>query len=61
MYTGPPLSNPECPTLAHPRVWNVATGECEVRLMGHSAGVLSVAVGPGGRTVVSGAQDKTVR
>ena len=43
------------------RIWNVATGESEAELKGHSGRVSSVVFSPDGSHVVSGSEDNTVR
>jgi WD40 repeat protein len=43
------------------RVWERATGKEVQKLTGHYGGVLSVAVTPDGRYIVSGSGDQTVR
>jgi WD40 repeat protein len=43
------------------RVWNLANGETERVLQGHTRGVTAVAVTPDGRRVVSGSGDQTLR
>jgi hypothetical protein len=43
------------------RVWNAATGECELTLKEHSGAVLSACFSPDGAKIVSASYDKTVR
>ena len=43
------------------RLWDVATGECEQTLVGHSDDVKSAGFSPDGTKVVSGSADSTVR
>ena len=43
------------------RLWNVATGECEQTLAGHSVTVWSARFSPDGTKVVSASVDKTLR
>ena len=43
------------------RIWNVATGESEKELKGHSDWVRSVAFSPDGSRIVSGSMDETVQ
>jgi WD40 repeat protein len=43
------------------RLWDLATGKEVRRFTGHEYAVLSVAVTPDGKYVVSGSRDKTVR
>ena len=43
------------------RLWNVATGECEQTLAGHSETVWSAGFSPDGTKVVSASADKTLR
>jgi WD40 repeat protein len=43
------------------RVWNAATGECELTLKGHSLAVISACFSPDGAKVVSASWDRTVR
>ena len=43
------------------KVWDVATGKCVATLEGHSGTVMSVAISPDGRRVVSGSKDKTLK
>jgi len=40
---------------------NVATGECEQTLAGHSSPVMSAGFSPDGTKVVSASNDKTLR
>ena len=47
--------------LTHGRVWDLESGECRSTLQGHDNGVMSVTISPDGKTIVSGACDKTVR
>ena len=42
-------------------MWDLASGECKSTLEGHSGTVLSVAISPDGKTIVSGSSDDTVR
>ena len=42
-------------------VWDMASGEVKSTLKGHTREVLSVAISPDGKTIVSGSVDKTVR
>ena len=42
-------------------VWDLETGTEKSKLEGHSAQVLSVAVSPDGKTIVSGSEDNTIR
>ena len=42
-------------------VWDLASGECKSTLEGHTNLVLSVAISPDGKTIVSGSGDNTVR
>jgi WD40 repeat protein len=43
------------------RVWDMASGTQIHQLEGHSAQVLSVAISPDNKQVVSGSHDRTVR
>eukprot|EP01046_Picozoa_sp_COSAG06_P034613 COSAG06_NODE_3642_length_5083_cov_40.822632_2_plen_257_part_00 len=43
------------------RVWNAATGECELTLEEHSGAVRSACFSPDGARIVSASNDKTVR
>jgi WD40 repeat protein len=43
------------------RVWNAATGACELKLKGHSHDVKSACFSPDGARIVSGSIDETVR
>ncbi len=43
------------------RLWDLSTGEEQKRFVGHSAGVLCVAVSPDGNWAASGGKDRTVR
>ena len=42
-------------------VWDLATGECKGTLKGHTAQVISVAMSPDGKSIVSGSCDETIR
>ena len=42
------------------RIWDVATGECEAELKGHSDWVHSAVFSPDGMHIVSASEDKTV-
>ena len=42
-------------------MWELATGECKSSLKGHTDKVMSVAISPDGKTIVSGSCDETVR
>ena len=42
-------------------VWDLASGEVKSTLKGHTDLVLSVAISPDGKTIVSGSRDETVR
>ena len=42
-------------------MWDLASGECKSTLEGHTNLVLSVAISPDGKTIVSGSGDNTVR
>ncbi|KAI9594286.1 hypothetical protein BDF19DRAFT_445482 [Syncephalis fuscata] len=43
------------------RIWDLITGECRWRLLGHTQKVYSVAMMPGGEVCASGSMDGTVR
>jgi len=43
------------------KVWNVATGEMEQTLFGHTDGVTSVSFSPDGEHIVSGSADNTIK
>ena len=42
-------------------MWDLETGKCIKTLEGHTSYVLSVAISPDARAVLSGSDDKTVR
>ncbi len=42
-------------------IWDVETGECLTKLLGHQDDVLSVAFDPSGRTLASGSADNTIK
>jgi WD40 repeat protein len=42
-------------------VWDLATGKEMSKLEGHTNWVMSVAISPDGRTIVSGSYDNTIR
>ena len=42
-------------------MWDMATGKEMSKLEGHTDVVMSVAISPDGKTIVSGSYDKTVR
>ena len=42
-------------------VWDMATGKETSKLEGHTDPVISVAISPDGKTIVSGSNDKTIR
>jgi WD40 repeat protein len=43
------------------RLWDLGSGQLKVTLEGHTGDVLSVAISPDGKSLVSGSEDKTVR
>ena len=42
-------------------VWDLSSGALKSTLQGHTNYVLSVAISPDGKTIVSGSGDKTMR
>lgn len=44
-----------------PRVWDLASGELQSKLEGHTGNVNSVAISPDNNSIVSGSDDMTVR
>ena len=42
-------------------VWDLASGECKSTLEGHTNGVISVAISPDGKSIVSDSRDETLR
>ena len=42
-------------------MWDVATGKETSKLEGHTNSVMSVAISPDGKTIVSGSWDNTIR
>ena len=53
------FSLPNLPTWRS--VWDLVSGEVRSTLQGHTARVLSVAISPDSKTIVSGSDDSTVR
>lgn len=63
LCASPPLD--VCPSCDVPcfarRVWDLKSQACRAILSGHKKTIRSLAIGPDGRTLISGSQDNTIR